>query len=89
MIPRNALVKLVCVNFFKRGNFILYLHQLLILNNDFRGRVLYSGQVFCLVDFTYPFWFPFAKNYTINGLITLWVKHEDLKIVSLDFVTID
>jgi len=53
--------------------------------NDFRGRVTYSGDTLCLVDFPYPSSFPFSRNYTFEGLIPLWVKHEDLLLVSHRF----
>jgi hypothetical protein len=85
MIPLNASVKLLRVNFPKHGNFILYFQQQLIILNDFRGRVSYSGDTLCLVNFPYPSSFPFSRNYTFDGLITLWVKHEDLLLVSYNF----
>lgn len=83
MIPYNAVVRVVQLtdleypdrDFSRLG---------VILLCDYRGSVRIPDVDFTLVSFTFPRWFDSDTSVT-DGLTFLWVKNQDLEVVSLEF----
>jgi hypothetical protein len=84
MIPLDAIVKVVSltdVDYPDRD----YSRLGTILLCDYRGCVTYPDRTHTQAAFTFPRWFDPDGCCVYDGLTYLWVKNEDLQIVSLDF----
>lgn len=83
MIPLDAIVRVIQLtdsDYSGRD----YSRLGVILLCDYRGRVTYPDTTHTQAAFTFPRWFD-NDTCATDGLTYLWVKNEDLEVVSLQF----
>jgi hypothetical protein len=82
MLLLNSVVRVVSVSVdedFYRPRHREELAEILLC--DYRGTVVDAQDKYCLVRFTYPRWFASSESIVTGGLMSLWVKNDDLQLV--------